>query len=265
MNLHQTLKNDQARAKAEVLKATAALKQVTALAQKAIDTANETVTIANLYYNGITRALELFKEAPQTKAAVKAAPVKTPKPAAKTPKPAQDPVKKLDGRSKEARALKAAQGKTPAAKKSPAGRQAQGRRDVAEGKRPSLRDAVIKVMGNRAMSKAEVFDALKAKGWLPNSDKPLTYIGYTLSSTKCREDDKHLFARVPEKGRGFYRVRPDLATLTAQTPKAKPGPKAKAAKVEEVRMTPLPTNGASASADQVLRDAGLDPIAPFGG
>lgn len=283
MKLHQTLKNEQAQAKADVIRAKKALTQLVEITQKAVAAATQAVENADRHYREVSAALGL---AAQTPAPVKTAPKTAPKTQAKAA-----PVKKIDGRSKEARAAKAAaSGSKPAIKKAaPAkkpvtkkaskatvtARQVQGRRDVAEGKRPSLRDAVIKVMGNRVMSKDEVYEALKAKGWLPNSNQPLTYVGYTLSGTKLT-DGKHLFERAA-KGRGYYQVRADYQTImqvkapAAKAPKAekparaKPWSKVKAAKAEPAQEAPK-TNGSSASTtDEILRDAGLDPAAPFGG
>ena len=62
-------------------------------------------------------------------------------------------------------------------------------------------DGIRQVMGSEVMSTQEVYDALKAKGWLPNSTDPKGYVGYTLSAHK--KD----FDRVLEKGRGFYRLK----------------------------------------------------------
>ena len=85
-------------------------------------------------------------------------------------------------------------------------RAAEGRRAVLAGERPSLKDGIRQVMGSKIMSTQEVYDALKAKGWLPNSNDPKGYVGYTLSA------DKKTFDRVPDKGRGFYRLKEENAT-----------------------------------------------------
>jgi hypothetical protein len=90
-------------------------------------------------------------------------------------------------------------------------RAAEGRRAVLAGERPSLKDGIRQVMGSKVMSTQEVYDALKAKGWLPNSNDPKGYVGYTLSA------DKKSFDRVPDKGRGFYRLKEDIATPKKET------------------------------------------------
>jgi hypothetical protein len=248
------------------------------------------------------------KEARAAKAAVKAA--------GKAPKAKATSVGavKIDGRTKEARAAKAAvkaAGKAPKAKapkakavkaapakktpkaakisakktgKKGVSRQAAGRREVAEGKRPTIKDAIVQVMGNKVMSRHQVHDGLKAKGWLPRSNDTLGYVGYLLSATKAK-DGGHLFERDEAKGRGFYRVRQDSLTSpeTPKVEKAKKSEKAetaaaepkakrkytKRAKPEAVAAPPKSeVNGTSKekSADEILADAHLlDTAAPFGG
>lgn len=112
------------------------------------------------------------------------------------------PAKKVASVKKAAPA-KAAKKAEPAKKaaKSPKNRAAEGRRAVLAGERPTLKDAMKTVMGKNVMNSQEVYDALKAKGWLPNSNEPKNYIGYSLSSMKTD------FERVPDKGRGFYRAK----------------------------------------------------------
>lgn len=88
-----------------------------------------------------------------------------------------------------------------AAKGKQKNRAAEGRRAVLAGERPTLREAMRQVMGTKIMNAQGVYDALKEKGWLPNSNDPKTYVGYTLSTQK---DD---FEKVADKGRGFYRVK----------------------------------------------------------
>lgn len=115
-------------------------------------------------------------------------------------------------KAKAAPAKKAPAKAAPAkpAKKTPKNRAAEGRRAVLAGERPTLKDAMKQVMGSRTMNSQEVYDALKAKGWLPNSTEPKNYIGYSLSSMKDH------FERVPDKGRGFYRVRGSATNGTAK-------------------------------------------------
>jgi hypothetical protein len=62
---------------------------------------------------------------------------------------------------------------------------------------PSLISATQMVMGSKTMNAGQVFEGLKAKGWLPNSSDPLGYIRYTLSK------NKDIFHRAEGK-RGYY-------------------------------------------------------------
>jgi len=137
------------------------------------------------------------KPGPAKKSETKAAAPAKPAKAAPTKKAA--PVKA----AKKAAPAKAAKKVEPAKKaaKSPKNRAAEGRRAVLAGERPTLKDAMKTVMGKNVMNSQEVYDALKAKGWLPNSNEPKNYIGYSLSSMKTD------FERVPDKGRGFYRAK----------------------------------------------------------
>lgn len=76
----------------------------------------------------------------------------------------------------------------------------QGRREVLEGKRPPIKDAIKTILGDKTMSSTDIFEALKKRGWLPNSNNPRAYTSYVLSSNK-----EH-FESVRGLGRGFYRV-----------------------------------------------------------
>ena len=76
---------------------------------------------------------------------------------------------------------------------------AEGRRAVATGERPSLKDAMVLVMGPKAMDAQGVVDALTKKKWLPASSDHRQYISFMLSSN-CPET----FERT--ETRGFYRV-----------------------------------------------------------
>lgn len=77
------------------------------------------------------------------------------------------------------------------------GQQGEGRRAVAEGDRPPVKEAMATVMGDRAMRSPEIVAALEARGWLPNSENPQQYISFMLSSSI------DVFERVE---RGVYRV-----------------------------------------------------------
>jgi hypothetical protein len=112
---------------------------------------------------------------------------------------------------------------------------AEGRRAVAEGLRPPIKDAIQKVMSGKAMSIDDIFEGLKAKSWLPNSSEPRQYISYILSTSKDR------FERVVGS-RGVYKPK---GTTADKAPKA-----AKAAPV--------------VSTDEILANAGLLGDAIFG-
>lgn len=147
--------------------------------------------------------------------------------------------------------------KAQAAAKSVKGnsRATQGRRDVAKGLRPSLKESMTQVMGSKTMNASEVFEGLKAKDWLPNSSDPRQYISYSLSSFKDR------FERVESKGRGFYKVRAGASA----SPNGNGGPAkaAKAAKAEknetETEKAPLAVSTTESDVDALLQDAGVLP------
>lgn len=106
-------------------------------------------------------------------------------------------------------------------------RAADGRRDVASGKRPAIKQACAQVLGNETLDTKEVVARLEQNGWMPNTNNPSGYINFVLSSAAKKGDT---FERV---GRGQYRVKgagkKDKATL----------------------------NGHGESADDVIRNSGL--------
>lgn len=168
------------------------------------------------------------------------------------PKPkAQKAAKAAAKTVHKAKAAGVKSSKKTAAKKVPAkkggvNRATQGRRDVAAGHRPSLKDAMTQVMGGKVMNASEVYEGLKAKNWLPNSNDPRQYISFSLSSFKDR------FERVEGKGRGFYKVKAGAAASTnGTTGAAKAAPKA-----EEKAAEPTSTES---DVDAVLQDAGVLP------
>lgn len=124
--------------------------------------------------------------------------------------------------------------KTVPVKKSTS-RAAVGRREVAEGKRPKIKDAMKTVMGSVVMNATTVFEALKARDWLPNANNPRAYIAYLLSSLR---DD---FDRV-EGRRGFYRVHGTVSESASATATKRP------VRTETIDDT-----------DAVLQDAGVIP------
>jgi hypothetical protein len=136
----------------------------------------------------------------ETKAA---APVKVEaKAAVPAKKAAKTPAKK---------AAKAAPAKAKAAPAKTLNRRATaGRRAVAEGLRPTIRVAIATVMGEKTMNAAEIVPLLEQKGWQADTSDQKTYIGYMLSQ------NKETFERVEGKGRGFYRVKPNVVADVAK-------------------------------------------------
>jgi len=86
------------------------------------------------------------------------------------------------------------------AKEASRARAAEGRLAVARGERPPVKEAIIRVLGDRIMSGEDVYEGLVKRDWLPNSKEPRKYVGYLLSSTKDR------FEAVKSSGRGMYRA-----------------------------------------------------------
>lgn len=113
-------------------------------------------------------------------------------------------------------------------------RAAQGRREVADGKRPKIREAMREVMGTEVMNAQQIHDLLEERGWLPNSTSPLHYIRYLLSSLAD-------FVRVEGRSRGLYAV----VTSTPQL----------------VEPSAAQSNGVPllSETDEILRDAGVLP------
>lgn len=167
------------------------------------------------------------------KAAAKTAPKATPKVAAKKAAPkktatkavAKKPAAKAAAKAKPAAkkaAPKKAAAKKGAAKKAAAkpskavsSAVAEGRRAVARGDRPPMKEAIARVMGKSTMDAAQVIAGLTAKNWLPNTppEKTQQYISYVLSSTK------EVFDRVE---RGQYKVKEGVTFVhKTKAPKAK--------------------------------------------
>lgn len=173
----------------------------------------------------------LKKAAPVAKTAPKA----TPKVAAKKAAPkkaaakavAKKPAAKAAAKTTAKSAAKKAAPKKAAAKKGAAKKAAakpskavssavaEGRRAVARGDRPPMKEAIARVMGKSTMDAAQVIAGLTAKNWLPNTppEKTQQYISYVLSSTK------EVFDRVE---RGQYKVKEGVTFVhKTKAPKAK--------------------------------------------
>lgn len=82
----------------------------------------------------------------------------------------------------------------------------RGRREMMRGKRLSLRQALVTVIGRSAMTIADANDALEKRGWLPGGKAPRTYVAACLST------EKDTFERV---GPAMYRVRGIANAVTA--------------------------------------------------
>jgi cell division protein FtsB len=179
-----------------------------------------------------------------TKSAPTAAPVKAaakkpgPKPGLK--KKAADPAAKKTATAKKPAPKKAAAAAKPS--KSVSSAVAEGRRAVARGDRPPMKEAIARVMGKSTLDAATVIKGLTEKGWLPNTapEKTQQYISYILSSSV------EVFERIE---RGKYKVK-DGVTFVHKTraPKAKAAPAKAALKKETPAATPKIDSGADIDA-----------------
>jgi len=98
---------------------------------------------------------------------------------------------------------------------------AEGRRAVATGERPTLKDSMKIVMGKKTMNAQGVVDALAKKKWLPASSDHRQYISFMLSNN-CPET----FERT--ETRGFYRVAKGAPAPATKNGNGKAKAKAKA-------------------------------------
>lgn len=184
------------------------------------------------------------------KVTAKAAPKKAKKKTAKkaTPKkqasPGKKTAKKAKGKktaTKKAKAKKVSKKAAPKAKgKTNTSNAAEGRRAVARGDRPPMKEAMVTVMGGpggKPFDAASIVEGLEKRGWMPQSKDPQQYISYMLSS------NKDTFERV---GRGQYTVR---AGATKAAPK-----KTRLKKPAEAKTAKAPTNG---EVDKELGDLGI--------
>lgn len=177
------------------------------------------------------------------KAEVKASAKKGSAPA---PKKQGAPAKKITAaapaKSKVVVKAKSSSGKTQTvAEKISATKQAQ-----KQGNKPTLKEGLITVMqeAGGSLGIKEATEALNAKGWLPNSEKPEQYIGSVLSA---ESKPGGLFEKV-EGARGKYRVSKKAGGTKSH---AKATIAAKTEKHEK-------TNGASSSSvDDMIRESGI--------
>jgi len=100
---------------------------------------------------------------------------------------------------------------------------AEGRRAVATGERPTLKDSMKIVMGKKTMNAQGVVDALAEKKWLPASSDHRQYISFMLSNN-CPGD----FERT--ETRGFYKVAKGAAAPSTKNGNGKTKAKKSAAK-----------------------------------
>jgi ribonuclease E len=147
---------------------------------------------------------------------------------------------------------------------------AKAEKPAKTGDRPTLVEAIKIVMGNKVMNAEAVLAALTEKGWAPGAQDKKTYTSYLLSS------NKDVFERVPDKGRGFYRVADVKVKAAAPKAEAKAevkaeAPKAEAkaeAKVEAPKAEAPKAKKDKAADDKILADLGVtapDAANPFGG
>jgi hypothetical protein len=132
-------------------------------------------------------------------APAKANGVKTKKVAAKPgPKP-----KAASAKAKGKKASKGGKGGGAAGAK----RALEGRREVMDGTRPPIKDALRLILGKKTMRSRDITLELKARNWVPNSASIESYVPYVLSSNS--KGAKAVFEPVKGqgKGRGWYRVR----------------------------------------------------------
>lgn len=86
-------------------------------------------------------------------------------------------------------------------------RAAKGFRQVKNGLRPPLKEAVARVLGTSVMSIPDIHDGLKAKKWLPNSRDTRAIVSQVLANSKDRFERPR---------RGHYRVKDEARPSAAQ-------------------------------------------------
>lgn len=132
----------------------------------------------------------------------------------------------------------------------------------ATGAKPRMVDAVKAIVAEAgSLNAAEVVSALEAKGWMPSSNDPKSYISFVLSQNKDE------FERDPSKGRGYYRIKGSetktepktngKSEAKSETKAAKPEPEAKASPdtsdsdEEEEAINPFDEDGLARMADEI--------------
>jgi hypothetical protein len=170
--------------------------------------------------------------------AVKVAKAKPAKPAKAIKAKAAKAIK-----AKAAKPVKAVKAKAAKAAKPVKAAKAVKPVKATRGDKPSLHEAIYKVMGNKTMNAEAVLAVLKEKGWAPNAQNQKGYVAYMLSSKKA------LFARAQDKGRGFYK-------RIEKAAEAKPEAKAEAKAEAKPEAKPAKNNQKD---EQILADLGVKP------
>jgi len=118
---------------------------------------------------------------------------------------------------------------------------------------PPLKEAIVRVMGVDTMNAGMIYDALAAKGWLPKSKDPKSYIGGVLSTFK------EIFELADGRRRGFYRVK--FKPLSEEIPKVEETPKVEVHSpvLDLQRFTAMDSalQGESITLQSMLQDAGV--------
>lgn len=129
---------------------------------------------------------------------------------------------------------------------------------ISTGKPPRIIDAIQIVMRNKEMKAQQVYDLLKAKGWLPKSNDPLGYIRFTLSS------EGEIFQR-KEGERGVYHLDPSNPCYTGKFPPPKGLPKRAPANDESSETKSSVTASPKAiTAPEEPQTSGSEPPPPIG-
>lgn len=98
-------------------------------------------------------------------------------------------------------------GKAPAAQK-------EGLRQVSQGERPPLKEAISIVMGGDICNSKTLLMRLKRKGWAPNAKNPRNYISIVLAN------NKDVFERTDRRGHYSLKARSNRDAPLSENPKA---------------------------------------------
>jgi hypothetical protein len=230
-------------------KAERVLKTLEAQAKKNTDTQKIVKDFLKGFDEIVASSTKVKVAKPAKTKPVKVAKAKAAKPAkAIKAKPAK-PAKAIKAKAaKPVKAIKAKAAKAKAEKPVKATKAAKPVK-TPRGDKPSLHEAIYKVMGNKTMNAEAVLAVLKEKGWAPNAQNQKGYVAYMLSSKK------NLFARAQDKGRGFYKRIEKAAEAKAEAkPEAKPEAKAAAKPEAKPEAKPAKNNQKD---EQILAELGV--------